>query len=61
MPLCGDTFDEKVGAARASADARERRLVVPHQDARSTLGTAGPTFGLIFKGAFHSALWRHVR
>ena len=43
MPLCGDTFDEKVGAARASADARERRLVVPHQDARSPLGTAAPT------------------
>jgi len=62
----GATFDENVGAARASADARAR-LEVSIEALRSPLGTAAPTFQFQFQGrppfrvASRSAAGVHIR
>ena len=49
---------ERLGAARASADAR---AAIAAYRVTSPLGTAFPTFNPICLGVFHAALRRHVR
>ena len=54
MARCTATFDEKCGSRSPSGDSLFR-----HEDMRSPLGTAAPTFQSIPKGVLHAALHLH--